>query len=373
MSIKRDAVLWLAILCAGASPPITWIVRQWANCAHTICQGSHKLIEWDFAEFWQVGHMALGHHFSPTSPYPPTSLLIFAPFGLLSLRAAYLVWNLLGIALLSRTLIKGGWGWLGCAMVLVSPPFLFNVLLGQNGAFSNALLIAALVYAGERPFFAGVCAGLLTLKPQLGVLIPVSWLARGRWRSITIAGAVAISLVLLTMLIFGVSPWQIYVSKAVPSLAAMVDAPFPQDFHTNAIAPFILARALGASVLVAHRLQSGITLLVGIATYMLWRGRATNDAKVATTLLLGYLAMPYGYVYDMIGYAAALVLIGRRQGPSPLWALFWLWPAFARNAMGYTGLPLTPLVVAAAAFWSFWLARKERQQTATAHAPVSIS
>ncbi len=39
----------------------------------------------------------------------------------------------------------------------------------------------------------------------------------------------------------------------------------------------------------------------------------------------------------------------RRDRPvSPLWALFWIWPAFARDVTACFGLLLTPLFVLAA-------------------------
>jgi hypothetical protein len=353
-----------AVVLAGLIRPLSWIIAEWSHCPKGMCTVSGTPPEWDFAVFWKAGHAALMHDFGGNFSYPPTTLLFFAPLGMLPLRAAYLVWNLLGVAALMRAMSKAGLGVLGCLIVLLSPAFLYNVLLGQNGAFSSALLIAALVTAPRRPILAGGLAAILTLKPQLGLLIPMSWLAERRWRAIIVAAFGAVALVALSVLIFGPQPWHTYLTVSAPAMKAAVDAPPVTGVPGLAITPFLLSRVLGFSAAWAHWFQLVVSVSVMALTYRLWRAPLDIYDKLITTLFLCLLAMPYGGIYDMIGYSVALALLVQRNGSSPLWAIFWIWPAYARDVTVTTGFPLTPLVICAAAYWSYRLARSKPQALA---------
>ena len=44
------------------------------------------------------------------------------------------------------------------------------------------MLITIFAWLDRRPVAAGVLIGLLTLKPQLGILFPVMLIASARWR-----------------------------------------------------------------------------------------------------------------------------------------------------------------------------------------------
>src|SRR6516225_1108843 len=70
------------------------------------------------------------------------------------------------------------------------PAVFVNIGHGQNGFLTAALLGGALQLLDRRPYLAGVLIGLLTYKPQFGVLIPIALVAGTRWRTI---GAAAIT------------------------------------------------------------------------------------------------------------------------------------------------------------------------------------
>ena len=86
---------------------------------------------------------------------------------------------------------------------MLSPAMLQNVIFGQNGALSAALLWGALLFAPARPVAAGIGAGLLLLKPHMDIILPVVFLARRSWRAVAVAIAVAAVLGLLTAATFG--------------------------------------------------------------------------------------------------------------------------------------------------------------------------
>jgi hypothetical protein len=372
------------IVGLSALRPLFWIFQEWRHCGGGICAVSGTPPEWDFAIFWQAGRLALNHdlvdifefqHFracilshlhydvglSPFA-YPPTALLIFAPLARLPLACAYLVWVIGGAAALLAALRAAGLTWLSCLFVLLSPPFLYNLLLGQNGALTASLLIAALLVSGSRPIWAGWFAALLLIKPQMALLLPAAWLGARRWRALASACGFVLALLALSALAFGVAAWRLHIAAAAPEMVSIMDTPAPQSSQVNSITSFVLLRALGASV--AQALLAEYALAAAAFLTVLWAARHGDWLHGATlTILLTLLIMPYGHVYDMIPYAAVLALIAQRHGPSVPLALFWAWPAISRDVVVNLGAPLTPIVILLAIAWVRWgvMLRKQGQ------------
>jgi Glycosyltransferase family 87 len=63
---------------------------------------------------------------------------------------------------------------------------------------------------------AGVLIGLLTVKPQLGILFPVALIVSKRWEVLFVAAATALALLAASVAIGGIAGWQDYVTKALP-------------------------------------------------------------------------------------------------------------------------------------------------------------
>lgn len=363
----------LAVLVVGALRPAMWLVLEWRHCPGGICRVSGTPPEWDFTLFWVAGRLAWlrdfpeifvfsrfhgfvlqnFHYDAGLSPfaYPPPALLLFTLLGQLPLPCAYVLWVGAGIVALLAALRGAGLGWAGCCCVLVSPPFLYNLLLGQNGAFTAALLIAALTLAARRPARAGGFAALLFIKPQIALLLPAAWAGGRKFRALAAAAFAGLVLVAVSILAFGLAPWRLFFLQTLPEMGAVMNAPFPQGFQASAITLFVLARVAGASVGIARLVQFASLILAALAAFALWRDERAVTDRLPLLLFLALLAMPYGYLYDMVGYAAGLALVRRNRPVSPVWALLWIWPAFARDVTGYFGLPLTPLFVLAAFIW----------------------
>lgn len=54
---------------------------------------------------------------------------------------------------------------------------------------------------------AGILFGLLTFKPQLGVLLPLALLAGRQWRAFIAAAATAAVLFAASVILFGANVW----------------------------------------------------------------------------------------------------------------------------------------------------------------------
>ena len=147
--------------------------------------------------------------------YPPHVLLFIWPFGLMPYLPAYIAWCAIGIALYlfacSSAIPRER-----LLFLAVAPGVAVCIFFGQNGFYTAALLIGGLLCLDRRPVLAGVLFGILTIKPQLGLLLPVILLLERRW--VTIASAVATTAVLVaaTSMLFGWNIWIEFWQKVVP-------------------------------------------------------------------------------------------------------------------------------------------------------------
>lgn len=72
-----------------------------------------------------------------------------------------------------------------------APARLVNILNGQNGFLSAALLLGGTWWIDRRPVAAGILFGLLTFKPQFGTLLPFVPIALAAWRVIASVGGIS--------------------------------------------------------------------------------------------------------------------------------------------------------------------------------------
>lgn len=235
--------------------------------------------------------------------YPPHILLFTWPFGLLDYATGLLVWNVTGVlayGLAAAALVTARFGRLdgpALALALVAPGVASAIMFGQVGLFAGALFVGGLTLRDRRPIAAGILFGILTVKPQLGALIPILLLLERRWIVIAAAAATAVVLGLLTMALFGpsvfvdylrlVGPVQGHIMMANPNLEAIMPTPF------IAVRRLGLAPELGW---IAFALTA--PLAVGGLAFAIWRGaeRRTVDTLVAAG---AFLATPYAFIYDM--------------------------------------------------------------------------
>jgi len=334
------------------------------------------LLRQDYVRFWTVGeHLllaaapglapldaaALARRFpldlmSPAAGvqawlYPPTLNSLAMLLALLPLRASYAVWNAGSLLLAAWLLRRAGLGWPVLLLGLAGPADLFSLAGGQTGTLLGALLVSALATADERPLFAGLCAGGLALKPQLGLALIAILPQRLRLFGVSLAGAAA--LVLLSLVLQGVGPWAWFFRVAGPTGTRIISGPWGLIFADWSISVFIMARSFGAGLPLAWVLQGMTAAIALILIALAWRNPAADPwRRLAFTVSLSVLVMPYGFLYDMTGFGIAMAVMWRRGPPAlrPLFALFWLASGFSFEACDGLGHPIFPLVAAAAAW-----------------------
>jgi hypothetical protein len=362
-------------------------VRSAIASPEGISSVSNKGLPWDFANVWLGGRLALEGRlevifdvnayreelrgmFSPSMDdsewsYPPLALLLGVPLATMPLYLAYALWTLLRVALLVLVCRLLGLPWLGCAFLLVSPGVLLNVLFGQNGAVTSSLVLAGLWLSTSAPRTSGASFGLLTFKPQLGLLLPVALVAAGRWAALAWAAAAGALLAGLTLLLFGSETWHGFLTVTRPLMLGILDAPFGQGYHANAITFFAFLRSQGAGLPLAYGLQAVLTLAALAVTVVLWR-RPTSDPALRCITMgpLALLATPYAFAYDMVLVSVAALFLFVRNGYrlSPLLAIVWIWPVM-NNLVARHGIVLAPFILLLAT--ALCLADLRRRSNAT--------
>lgn len=132
-------------------------------------------------------------------PFLPSTLLIHLPFGVMTLalaRMAYVGFTVGLIVLLGRAVVRanGVTSWtsalVAAALVTLSRPGQWNLLLGQVTLQAVLLSWVALHFAQRTPWLSGLALGAAAFKPTFALPIAVLMLARGHVKAVG-AGVVA--------------------------------------------------------------------------------------------------------------------------------------------------------------------------------------
>ncbi len=241
--------------------------------------------------------------------YPPTMFLLVEPFGEAPYLGAYAAW-VVAFASLFLIVLYRLWAAPGALFFTVTaPPFFQAIITGQNGLLTGALLALAGGFARSRPILAGVAAGLLTIKPQLGLLIPVAFAAAGCWRAFFTAGATAFLLAGASVAAFGWEIWLSFVDGLVAHGGRMAIDGFP--FH-KLVTPFGLVTMLGAPTAVANVVQLAALLALAGYVYVVWKRAQDAGVGLAALSTAAILATPYAFYYEFVIVLPALVVIAQR-------------------------------------------------------------
>ncbi|MDP9138294.1 MAG: DUF2029 domain-containing protein [Pseudomonadota bacterium] len=153
--------------------------------------------------------------------YPPHSLLVIWPFGLVGFYAALGIWSEAGLAVLFLGARRFGFDRLETGIILTSPATVLNFYYGQSGSFAAGLLLLALSPRKEHDPLPVGAAALLTLKPQTGFLLPVLWLFQRRWWMIAATAVASLALIGLAVAVFGAGSWRDYITDTLPMLGLL--------------------------------------------------------------------------------------------------------------------------------------------------------
>ena len=138
---------------------------------------------YDMTRLWAAERAAVGYPGVGYAGfyYPPIYLLIVLPLAMLPYVWSLAVWTVATLtaylAVLCKIVPERDSLWLAIAF----PGALVNLTNGQNGFLTVALLGGALLSVERNPVLAGVLFGMMSYKPQFGLLVPIFLLTTGCW------------------------------------------------------------------------------------------------------------------------------------------------------------------------------------------------
>ncbi|HZF44543.1 MAG TPA: glycosyltransferase family 87 protein [Sphingomonadaceae bacterium] len=341
--------------------------------------GTGLVVGRDFLNFWMYGRAALGAdparfydlltYWSAVESvvgagyprqqwsYPPSAMLLAAPFGALPYFVALSIWTGIGLVLFVAALRL----WIGHTrhvfILVLAPAAVFGLMSGQFAFVATAAILTVLRWRQSRPVFAGIILGTLTIKPQLVIFFPVLLLATGNWRMIAAAFATAAVLAGATALVWGIEVWVAYVRTGLGNQSlvltdpAVLGGPFMPTIFMN-------ARTAGVSVDVAATLQLVASACAAALIWRTFRRRPAATDLRANGIFLAAAAFgtPYLLSYDTLPLTVAAVLL-MIDGARPRWPLMLVYfLPLIQMVAGTHGIPGPASIAVGVALW---LSRKD--------------
>ncbi len=332
-------------LCFAAAAAYVAFLAGSAMTGHWLVDGQGRGIPTDFLNVWAAGRLVLagqpaaaydwaihermeyagvGYDFGGYYGwhYPPPFLFAAAGLALLPYAAGMLAWIALTLPLYLATIRQIVAQRIGYLAAFAFPATLWNAAVGQNGFLTAALFGCGLALTQRRPLLAGLCFGLLTYKPQFGLLIPIALAAGAHWRAVASASATACLLYLASWLAFGsdsfVAFWQ--------SIAQTNQAVFAEGrAHLDKMqSTYGLLRSLGVQSDRAWLAQGMVTAAGAIAVAATWRRPLPFGLKAAALSVGALLASPYVYVYDQVLLAVPVAFLLRARQDDAMRSIEWI-------------------------------------------------
>lgn len=323
---RRDGKALAWVVGLGALALLFHLPFTLAFFRELLAQGeSRNIVNVDFINYWMAGQLIgtgeflelfdqkaymarLTAAFGTEYPvhnwgYPPQFLLFMWPLGWMPYKAGLVAFVLCTFALFvasawvfRRNLAsEARWSLVVGALV---PYALITTLATQNGFMTSAALLFGLAWMKQRPALAGLAFACLTVKPQLGFLVPVLLVLDRNWRVIGWSAFFSGLLFALSIAAFGVESWAAYFSRAVP-YQHFVMTSWGGSFLNMMPTAFGGIRALGLPVSLASGAQLAMALC-GLALFLWLLARETDPLRrVFITVCSTFVITPYAFNYDM--------------------------------------------------------------------------
>ncbi len=325
----------LLAVCAGAVAFSygAWLLLQLTSHRWMVDATGHALIT-DFLAPYTAGHLAAtGHAVAAYSdgaqhaaevavagknfsgrlgwPYPPHYFLILAPLAQLNYLHAFLLWTLATLGGYAATVGAVARRNAAVLFALAAPWCLADLMVGQNGFFTAALLGLALLALERRSIAAVILIALLTYKPQFGLLIPIALLAGGYWRTIAITSASVLVLALVSGAVFGFDTFAAFLNVLPATTSNLVEHGAVGWGKLQSLYGFL--RWLGVPNAAAWTAQAILAAALAAGTAVLWRSKTPFAVKAASLSAAAVLVTPYVFLYDLPVLAVPIAFLARER------------------------------------------------------------
>ena len=306
--------------------------------------------------------------------YPPSFLLLLLPFGVLPFYAAYAAFQLSTAASLGAALSfggeTGGRRALTFMPVVLAPAAAITVIQGQNAFLTTAVIVAGITLLDRRPILAGAVLGLLSVKPQFCLMVPIAVLVSWNWRAILAGLASALALFVASALMFGIQAWSLWLAALLhPSPAAYASWVDWSLLWGQSV--LTCALLLGIPQPWASGVQVLAVLAAAASVAAAFSRPMAANLRLAILLAATLLSAPQVSPYDTLMLAVGVALLLRTSKcrlPQPgllIVLLSWLMPLLNPPRGTATGF-LSPLILLAFIWLVFAVAHVGTQRLDTA-------
>lgn len=254
--------------------------------------------------------------------YPPTYLLLVTPLALLPFALGYPLFVAIGVVVLGLVAwrvsrlgtIPGAWR-VGPLALAAAPCVFVTATLGQNAFLTASCAALAVHWADRRPIWAGLCIGLLSVKPQMALLFPFVLVAVRAWRTIARAALATGTFVALSVLICGIESLRLFVAST--GLARSIVLEHGVVFWLASPTPFAAFRLAGVPLGAAYAAHACIAALAIAAACVAWTQSRDTRVRAAVLTVATLVANPYVWHYELAWLAiaiACMLSIGWRDG-----------------------------------------------------------
>ena len=291
----------------------------------------------DYLSYWAAGKLALGGEpalaydvvkhrameFTVTKlppgllpfPYPPPFLAIVTPFSLLPFIWASAVWVLVTGAIYIVGTRRVG----DLPITLGHPSVLMNGLIGQNALLTCPIFVTGALLLRRRPFAAGAILGLLVVKPQLALLLPVAVIAARLWPAVAGAVLSAGAFLLLSLALFGFGAFEGFIKILPLYTELMRQDKWPWN---EFISVFAFVRWFGVDQGIALAVHAVVACGAIVLTWVAWSRDWPEQMPILAAATL--LVPPYLLTYDSL-LMIVPIAFWMKERPRPYLAgLLWL-------------------------------------------------
>ncbi len=349
---------------------------QWHDGPHAISSVTHEMPEVDFSLLWSAGKMVAAgkgallydgpsfalwrqHLFGAGLQrldwlYPPPMVAVGIAVSQIPLIPGYFLWMLVVFGVSVLVLRGAGLSWQVVIFGLLGPPMWRGLAIGQYAPLAGALVVAGLLTARRAPVRAGIALAFATLKPHLGILVPIVWVAQRRRTAFCVAAVGTVGLAAVSTASLGPGIWPAFLHGSATSARMLVETPTPTGYPLNAASVFWMARSFGASVALSYAVQAIAAIFAVFAVWKAARhGTEAETATAAVAICMILLVPPYLYASDLVGYSIVIAMIAEQQSAGPLPIFLWLCPGVSEVFTYVTGKAVLPVafVVTALVAW----------------------
>ena len=304
--------------------------------------------------------------------YPPHYMLLAAPFGLVGYNWALAIFTGLGLF---------GW-WKVAAQPLkhsesrlalfAMPTLTVFLLCGQVSALLAVALIAIWRNLDRRPLVAGLIIALLTVKPQIGLLIPLFLILTGRWKVFFAAAGGTIALIGTSLLLHGVEPWRYYLVDGISvQSTTLVDS----NVIVLGLMPTVFVNAVMAGLPKSAAMAAHATVALCAMGALGWILLRCRDPflQFASLVVATLIVTPYLMSYDTLILGWVMLMLLQRSEATALQGVIYRLAMIVSPLgviLALNGIPGAPLAILGLMVWLVQAAMQETAVPQTSPQPA---